>query len=209
MLSDDIVRRHIYIILYFRYMDYQIKNSDYWTLVNMLMTQITPDIRKLILDRLTEMNDQLMLPLINLNYLGGQHQQLQNSQPDLSRINNNKSKKKDMIEIPHPSLSQLNYVGQNQFSDPFIKSPLSNQSNQSNKSNQSGLNQSNLNQSNLNQSGLNPSNQFEKYNAIDEIDLDDIINDLHDEPDNLDEKLEIIKTLHNKILADKRNRRKK
>ena len=38
----------------------QIKNLDYWSLVNMLLTQITPQMRKCILDKLTEMNNQLM-----------------------------------------------------------------------------------------------------------------------------------------------------
>lgn len=41
----------------------QIRSMDYWTLVNMLMGQITPDTRKYILARLTEMNDKLIRDL--------------------------------------------------------------------------------------------------------------------------------------------------
>lgn len=44
----------------------QIKKMDYWTLVNMLLLQITPDVRKCILDRLVEINNQ---QLINMNIL--------------------------------------------------------------------------------------------------------------------------------------------
>lgn len=39
----------------------QINNLDYWSLVNMLMVQITPETRKQILERLLEMNNQLII----------------------------------------------------------------------------------------------------------------------------------------------------
>lgn len=41
----------------------QINMMDYWSLVNMLMTQITPDVRKKILERLVEMNNTLIMSL--------------------------------------------------------------------------------------------------------------------------------------------------
>lgn len=41
----------------------QINNSDYLTLVHMLGNPITPDVRKQILQKLTEMNDQLISTL--------------------------------------------------------------------------------------------------------------------------------------------------
>lgn len=38
----------------------QVNNMDYWSLVKLLMNQITPEYRKQILIRLTDMNDQLL-----------------------------------------------------------------------------------------------------------------------------------------------------
>ena len=53
-----------------------------------------------------------------------------------------------------------------------------------------------------------PENSKIKTNKMEEIDLDDIINDIHEnEPDELDMKLAKIKKLHTKIITDKRRRR--
>jgi len=96
----------------------RINSMDYLTLVSMLSTQITPHIRKLILDKLTEMNNQLL----------NSYQQIPN-----------------------------------------------------------------------------------KYNNIknnDEIDLDDIINNIYPEKSDLDIKLNKIKKLQDKIIADRRRRKK-
>lgn len=67
----------------------KISNMDYWSLVNLLMTQITPEIRKIILEKLTNMNDFLLgitrqnpLPLsmpVNSNQMYGPMNSLSNS----------------------------------------------------------------------------------------------------------------------------------
>ena len=75
----------------------QINNMNYWSLVNMLMGQITPEIRKHILEKLTEMNNDLLytpnvMPVI---------------QPDVTRPLLN-TRKKDMDEKSVP-IEPLNY----------------------------------------------------------------------------------------------------
>ena len=45
-----------------------IKNMDYWSLVNMLLTPITPEARNFILERLLEMNNQLLQPKLDKNF---------------------------------------------------------------------------------------------------------------------------------------------
>lgn len=72
----------------------QINNMDYWSLVHMLMNQITPENRKLVLERLMEMNNQLMVS-------------------DLTRSSILNSRKKDVSEVKHPSLDFLNDQGKN------------------------------------------------------------------------------------------------
>lgn len=117
---------------------------DYWTLVNMLLGHITPEIRKHILERLTELNNGLlygssMIPIIP---------------PDITRPGIINPRKKDMEESIQPNMYKYN-------------TPMSK-----------------------------------------EIDLDDIIDDIQNEPDTLDIKLAKIKTLRDKIIADKRQRRR-
>lgn len=173
----------------------QINTLDYWSLVNMLMTQITPEIRKQILVRLMEMNDQLM----------PNHQKIQ---PDLARASVLNSRKKDLTESQHPALDRLNYKGQNPVP---IGIPM-NANNQYGANNQYNPNPYQINSNNG--IGSAPMNNFSTKNQIsrkdsnNEIDLDDIINDIHSDQDNLDEKLSKIKTLHTKIITDKRRRRK-
>lgn len=89
-------------------MDYQYLNPmqlhtmDYWSLVNMLTSQITPETRKMILDKLSEMNNQLLMGM-NMNSI----------QPDLARSSMLNSRKKDLSETQHPSFDHLNYKGPN------------------------------------------------------------------------------------------------
>ena len=75
-------------------MDYKIKQLDYYGLVNLLTKQITPEIRSLVLQQLTYLNDKL---LNNQQYV----------QPDLARASMLQSRKKDATEIQHPSTSSL------------------------------------------------------------------------------------------------------
>lgn len=170
-------------------MDYQynntnlINNMDYWTLVNILMTQITPDTRKKVLDRLMEMNNQLLMNSISLSNIP--------TQPDLSRSSTLNSRKKDVKEIQHPSLDRITYKGPNPLP---INAPI-NANNQPNPYSQISNNTMH-------------NNIFYKQsmNMQKEIDLDDIIDEF-DEPDNLDKELMKISQLHTKIITDKRRRR--
>jgi len=183
----------------------QIKNLDYWSLVNMLSTQISPETRTIILERLTYMNQQLLMGS-SLNI-----------QTDLSRAGMLNSKKKDITEQQHPSMDRLNYKGQNPLP---LNIPM-------NASNTQYMPMNAFGQTNQ----INPVNpylvssqmstptpallhpqprQATQTPVINEIDLDDIIDDLNDEQqtDDLDDKLFKIKNLHHKIITDKRQRRK-
>ena len=120
----------------FMYMQ-QISSMNYFELVDMLKKQITPEIRKYILERLIIMNNEL---ITNTN-----------------RLNNIK------IDIVQP---QKMYTPKN--------------------------------------SSIDIGNSYNNN----EIDIDDIIDDIHKEPNALDLKLARIKKLRDKILFDKKQRRK-
>lgn len=145
----------------------KIKNLGYWSLVNLLTTSITPETRKSILDRLTEMNDRLLL---------------ENSPLDLTRGGYTNRKKKDIVENTHPSMDVFNYNGSNPL-------PLAMPVNSA-----YGFNI-------LSNIGNNKETQSE-------IDLDDILDDIENEPDELDQKLDKISKLYRKIVIDRRNRKK-
>lgn len=221
-------------------MDYQYMNAnqintmDYWSLVNMLLTQITTDTRKEILERLIVMNEQLILS----------SKTQQKIHVDPARNSFLSTRKKDTVEIPNPSLDRINYNGQN----PLPLNVPTNANNTNNLNDMSGIGNSNnqynqnpylpnnptmpinnfLNNNNYpnNYSNNSNNNQYNhanlsnqsiqstqasqppRQNSLSEIDLDDIINDIHNEPDVLDDKLAKIKMLHTKIISDKRRRRK-
>jgi len=180
----------------------QINNMDYWSLVQTLSTQITPEYRSMILNRLVEMNNQLLSSTRNIpsDPIGlTQHRSdrtvLNNPieptplrsgksvpQPDLSRSYTQNSRKKDISELQHPSMNLAQYRGTN---------PLP------------------LDLSRNFNTELEPKSSIEPKIDIDiDIDIDDIIDDLNDPlVDGLDQKLDRIKFLHTKILTDKRNKR--
>ncbi|XWV25319.1 hypothetical protein QJ856_gp0451 [Tupanvirus deep ocean] len=187
----------------FQYMNNnQINSLDYFSLVNMLMNQISPETRKQILDRLTEMNNQLMM---------GMNSQIQT---DLQRSSMLSSRKKDATEIQHPSLDRLNYKGpnplplnipmngNNQFAmnNPYQMSSMMPALAQMPSMMMPVNNYGNMGQYNNNRQPIKDTNT--------EIDLDDIIDEIQEEPDSLDKELTRIKKLHTKIVADKRRRRK-
>ncbi|XWV26579.1 hypothetical protein QJ857_gp0488 [Tupanvirus soda lake] len=185
----------------FQYMNNnQISSLDYFSLVNMLMNQISPETRKQILERLTDMNNQLMM---------GMNSQIQTDLPRSSMLN---SRKKDATEIQHPSFDRLNYKGPNPLP---LNIPI-------NGNNQFAMNNSYQMASMMPALAQMPSmmmpvnnyaniGQYNRQAIKDdktEIDLDDIIDEIQDEPDSLDKELARIKKLHTKIVADKRRRRK-
>lgn len=208
----------------------QINILDYWSLVNMLMNQISPSIRKQILERLMYMNDQLINnqlmnnQLMNNQLMNDMNLNLQTDMlSDLTRSTKMNSKKKDLSELQHPSLDSLNYKGQNPIP---INIPI-------NANNQYGTRDDKLHprfitlmHENIGSSIPSDNISIPKkivdekvelyYNSTlhphrgeqGEIDLDDIIYDDHNDSNILDEKLERIKTLHTKIIADKRRRKK-
>ncbi len=172
----------------YQYMNtFQINTMDYWSLVYMLMNQSTPEIRKLVLERLTEMNNQL---------LGS----------DLSRLSTLNSRKKDTSEIPHPSLDFANSQGKNPLP---IHIPI-NSTNPNTNFIPDRPNQYSTNSYQNKIPTTRPeANIYDKhqYDVCSEIDLDDIIEEIRGS-DPLDDKLAHIKKLYGKILTDKRRRRK-
>ena len=185
-----------------------IANADYWTLVNLLTTQITPEIRKQILLRLTELNDQLILSSVIQN-------QLYNSQnkQDLSRFPTMNCRKKDATELQHPSLDMFNYKGNNPL--PFSM-PL-NSNTQFGPNIMGGYNGTpQIPQQPQSQSQSIPNifsssnNNFSRKQP--NIDLDEILGDIYDspesQPDSLDQELTRIKELYGKVVASKRRRRR-
>jgi hypothetical protein len=167
---------------------------DYWTLVQMLMNQITPEIRKLVLEKLTEMNNHLIIkPSVH-------------SQSDLSRSSVLNSRKKDVLEIQHPSLDFLNTTA----SIPIpLNMPINanNQFTMNSYPNQmASINMYSLNQTN--EIAPSANNYKNNYDIDSQIDLDDIVNEDHEQSDSLDEKLARIKKLYTKIINDKRRRRR-
>lgn len=198
----------------------QISNLDYWTLVNMLMNQITPETRKKILERLTEMNNQLMIgscdaetrPIAmqqstasTAQLLGSSWQASSQIQPDLARSSMLNPRKIDATEIQHPSIDHLNYKGANPLP---LNIPINN--NQFNVSNPYHAMTPNIAMGQIPQMvmPINCNVGQQRNNITHEIDLDDIIDELHGVPDELDEKLAKIKKLHTKIITEKRRRRK-
>ncbi|AGF85491.1 hypothetical protein QJ854_gp291 [Moumouvirus goulette] len=164
----------------------QLYNMDYLSLVNMLTSQLTPIDRKAVLERLIEMNDQLLYKNdINL---------------DTSRNNQLSSRKKDIKENLHPSMDFYNHNKQNPI-------PLNIPS--------SSTSQTSIESRNM---FCNPNiynNQRVHKKTYDEIDLDSIINNMSDfddkenEEESLDNKLQKIKKLHSKIIANNKHKRKK
>jgi hypothetical protein len=178
----------------------QIKNLDYWSLLNILMNPISSETRATILEKLTEMNNQLLVG----NSL--------HVQPDLARPSMLNSKRK--------SSSEASYATRYEMQNPL---PLDMPVNTNNQFMQWKPPSESTNSWNapqmFPQNWVNPANPANPYNSTNsnqkfypEIDLDDIINDLNDDSDgdsdNLDKKLAKIKLLNDKIITDKRRRRK-
>lgn len=202
----------------------QITNLDYLSLVNMLTTQITPETRSQILSRLTEINDQLILSS------GIQSQQL-----DLSRCSSMNSRKKDATELQHPSMDIYNYKGNNPipFSIPINSSNQfsmngmngMNTANTMKNMHISGMPPMYNMQQMVQQTPQTIPNIFSGSNSIHgpnysnnhqfeqqtNIDLDEILGDIHNspaKPDSLDQELDRIKQLYNRIAAGKLQRRR-
>lgn len=154
---------------------------DYWSLVNMLMNQITPETRAIILEKLTEMNNSLL----SKNKMMCER----NLEMDLSRTISMNSRKKDLDEQIHPSLDiyRNNSTQHNILENPIpLNIPI-----------------------NSNNQFMNDKYKYEKTNNYQQkdtqIDLDDIIHDIDD--DMLNEKLDKIKNLYQKIISDKKKRK--
>lgn len=208
----------------------QIKNLDYMGLINMLMNQISPEIRAVVLERLTEMNNQLLV--------GNQI----NIQTDLARSGMLNFRKKEMTELQHPSWDKLKNPSTNfapvQFSSGSYENSFYQDQETRNMAANENLKSRNdfksrenpipldlpINSNNYQNNQTNNLNHFgysSKRNYQD-IDLDDIINEITSKPnsgfkgnltetldvDNLDIKLSQIKKLHQKLLTEKRQKKR-
>lgn len=163
-------------------MEYYQKNSttDYASLVNALTCQITPEYRAVILDKLVEINNQL---LAKTQSSSRGNQFVNQSDPARSCILN--PRKKDVSELQHPSTLANSYT-------PSIV-PITRPSHSH------ALSQT--------PSQYTPSI---KKTIEPEFNIDDIIDDfeLSEETTSLDDKLNKLSSLHKKILSEKKMRRK-
>ncbi|AYV85574.1 MAG: hypothetical protein Satyrvirus23_17 [Satyrvirus sp.] len=157
----------------------QIANLDYPNLVNLLMNKISPYVRRCILERLNEINNQLIYEMEipqNINIPeNNDYANMRGTPEDFSRIGMPSSRKKDLAELKHPSAYVQNYSNQNQFQ---FNSPINPAKAPSGKINTISLD-----------------------NIIDDLEKEK-------ESESLDDKLEKISRLHKKIILDKKQRRK-
>lgn len=168
----------------------QIKNLDYWSLVQMLLTPITPEMRKCILDKLTEMNNQLLL---NNSIFSGMQLNLMNSE--------NLNKTKDSLKpLRSGDFSRLNNgPSMNQYNP--LRTEQNSHSNGMKLEHPQKMEQSDHSNGVVSDHDINLDDEFEdeKSNENRSSYIDNI---------SLDLKLAKIKTLYDKVIADKRKRRK-
>jgi hypothetical protein len=161
-------------------MDYN-ANYSYHELVNMLLQNITPEYRSSILNKLVSYNNQLMIS---------------QSQYDPARSGLLNSRKKDVNELQHPST-----YNNNRFSNQQMPMPLT-----------LPMRASSSYPVQPAKSTARPPIKFMEENVQGEIDIDDIINDFSPQEtpqtESMEAKLRKLDTLHKKIIADKRQRRK-
>jgi hypothetical protein len=213
-------------------------SMDYSSLVHLLTTQITPELRKKILIRLMEINDSIILKnLPSSNIVNNM---------DLSRNPIVNNRKKDLNMLPHPATDIFNNKGTNPIPINMPASsnyPCNEFNNLYNYSNNLCDDSINLYQMNHAPNLYHPSNNINtipnnintipnnintipnNINTIPNIyqqtnninnniqcnncpELDDLINDLYSEPDDLDIELNKIKNLYDKIKISKRNKRR-
>lgn len=163
------------------------EQSDYQNLVRLLMGNISPTTRKIVLNKLIEINDRL---LFNEN-----HHPLQNRwgfDDDITRFGIMSSRKKEMTEIQHPS---FDYFNENTRGGSRGVSPTRGE-----------RAAPSLVESRVNYCAHGQTN---KMNMSHDIELDDMIDNLYQDSDVLDEKLARIKTLYYKIIADKKQKKRK
>ena len=179
----------------------QINNMDYWSLVNMLMTQITPITRKYILDRLCEMNKQLL-------------SQSNNDQHILD--NDRLTPLLPLPPLPSIPINSSVPISINTTPNMIYNQNSSNQGNQSNNYNSKLANQgvydnddynSKIYSKTKNSTYTEPLQQYNSKSANQGM-YDDNNNNTTN-MDNLDKKLQKIKLLREKIINDKKERRRK
>jgi len=174
---------------------------DYWSLVNMLMTQITPITRKYILDRLCEMNKQLL-------------SQSNNDQHILD--NDRLTPLLPLPPLPSIPINSSVPISINTTPNMIYNQNSSNQGNQSNNYNSKLANQgvydnddynSKIYSKTKNSTYTEPLQQYNSKSANQGM-YDDNNNNTTN-MDNLDKKLQKIKLLREKIINDKKERRRK
>lgn len=188
---------------------------NYPTLVQLLSTNITPETRSNVLLQLTQMNNQLLsqqqFQFQNQSQSQSQVQPLH--QFDLARPTPLNYRKKDAVELVHPSMEQnprhMNSMPRPDFN---FKPPHNN--------NPMGNYQQPIPDLNRNLIPPNKSNQFIPTKNVPkkkepELDLDDILKDINsgsddisDEETELDLKLKQLMGLKQKIVNDSRRRKK-
>jgi len=205
-----------------------ISRMDYWNLINLLSTQLTPEIRRLVLERLTEINNQM----IRLgSSVSGSYVDIPT---DLARSGFINSRKKDLNETQHPAVySRNDGTSPMSLNLPVNPRPISSTSGTDSFGQMGGTGSgvmgnpyglTGLNAS-PNTVGFNPANPFVNMStnpvsrpqpgpefkfSIDEpreFDIDELIGE-EDSEEDLDDKLARISALRHKIIRDKKQRKK-
>lgn len=159
---------------------------NYLALVNMLSVQITPEIRRLVLERLTAMNNELLGVTIR-GHMSDTNSHSSRTQPMITRDTaSSNTIKKDAKEMVHPAFVHQSYAPNYQSYHAPVSAPSEFSK---------GLSRRSISIT------LSPPDSPE-------INLDDILDEGPSQPDSLDIRLAGIKKLHDKILADKHRRRR-
>lgn len=199
---------------YSQYNNNDIGNSilymGYPDLVKLLAKNITPEIRSLVLDRLTLMNNQILSQQPQQNNQQGGYQPVSQSldrnysnQFDSFRPVTSNYRKKDVVELPHPSTDQY-ARGNTNYS---IQS-----TSQEVRQNESIVNRGSYPKNNVPQQ--KPRNAPVKKVDIKptiEFDLDDILDsiDRTEEEDDMDKRLKKLGMIQQKIMTNNERRKEK
>lgn len=186
--------------------------TDYPSLVRLLTTNITPEARANVLSQLTQMNNHLLnqKQYQNQNLNQNQNLGLNQTQFDLSRPTSLNYRKKDAVELVHPSMEQNPRHMNTMPRQDFNSRPIA----------QNNYQQPNLSNKHISSSkSVTIKKDFEPKSVVrnslefePELDIDDILNDINggdnSEESELDLKLKQLAGLKQKIVNDSRRRKK-
>jgi len=173
----------------YQYFGPNLANLDYNSLVNQLLNPITPNVRKLILDRLTIMNDQLISISIQNQPFQPLNQQFQPLNQQFQMQNQPTMK----LDIPISSISSISSISRVALPTPRKKDVTENVHPSLERAKQYNSYKPNI-----------PSSTELDF----DLDVDEILNEIAPESDTLESKLESIYSSYDKVIAEKKRRRR-